>query len=103
MSTNYHLRVPDGARQRLLDAIKARKGDEEVISLLRELAKSNATANAARSPALPGRWNLLWASSNAEACFPMEHVLGKKMVRVQRVCLPGFANDAYCRKCCGPA
>ena len=70
--------MPDGARQRLLDAIKARKGDEEVISLLRELAKSNATANAARSPALPGRWNLLWASSNAEARLPVEYVLGKK-------------------------
>jgi len=56
----------DGARQRLLDAIKQRKGDEEVIALLRELAKSNNTSNAARSPALAGRWNLLWASSNAE-------------------------------------
>ncbi|KAK9836995.1 hypothetical protein WJX81_005375 [Elliptochloris bilobata] len=54
------------ARQRLLDAIKAKKGDEEVITVLRELAKSNSTAGAARSPALAGRWNLLWASSNAE-------------------------------------
>ena len=57
------------ARQRLLDAINAKKGDEDVIAALRELAKENSTAGAARSPALAGRWNLLWASSNAEACF----------------------------------
>lgn len=57
------------ARQRLLYAINAKKGDEDVIAALRELAKENSTAGAARSPALAGRWNLLWASSNAEARF----------------------------------
>lgn len=54
------------ARQALLDAIKGKKGDEEVISALRELAKQNPTSAPARSEKIFGEWNLLWASANAE-------------------------------------
>ncbi len=54
------------ARQALLDAINGKKGDEEVISALRELAKQNPTSAPARSEKIFGEWNLLWASANAE-------------------------------------
>ena len=55
------------ARQALLDAIKAKGGDDEVISALRELAKQNPTKSPAKSETIFGEWNLLWASQNAEA------------------------------------
>ena len=51
----------------MLDAIKAKQGDEKVISALRELAKQNPTSSPAKSKTIFGEWNLLWASENAEA------------------------------------
>lgn len=63
----YHLLLSADARQALLDAIDAKKGDEEVISALRELAKENKTSSPAKSEKIFGEWNLLWASENAEA------------------------------------
>ena len=54
------------ARQQLLKAIAAKKGDEGVISALRELAKSNPTSAPAKSDTLYGKWKLLWASDNSE-------------------------------------
>ena len=54
------------ARQQLLDAIKAKKGDDGVIAALRELAKSNPTRSPAKSDLLYGKWKLLWASDNSE-------------------------------------
>ncbi|CAL8472029.1 g11571 [Coccomyxa elongata] len=54
------------ARQALLDAIAAKKGDDEVIAALRKLAKQNPTSSPAKSPTIYGKWKLLWASSNAE-------------------------------------
>ena len=56
-----------GARQALLDAIAAKKGDDEVIAALRKLAEENPTRAPGKSPTIYGRWKLLWASSNAEA------------------------------------
>ena len=56
-----------GARQALMDAIAAKKGDDEVIAALRKLAEENPTPSPAKSPTIYGRWKLLWASSNAEA------------------------------------
>lgn len=56
-----------GARQALLDAIAAKKGDDEVIAALRKLAEENPTPSPAKSPTIFGEWKLLWASSNAEA------------------------------------
>ena len=54
------------ARQELLDAIAAKKGDDGVIKALRELAKSNPTQRPAKSDLLYGKWKLLWASDNSE-------------------------------------
>ena len=54
------------ARQQLLSAIAAKKGDDGVISALRELAKSNPTQSPAKSDTLYGKWKLLWASDNSE-------------------------------------
>ena len=54
------------ARQRLLEAVAAKKGDSAVIPALRELAKSNPTPKPARSEILYGKWKLLWASDNSE-------------------------------------
>ena len=54
------------ARATLLDAISQKQGDEKIEAALRNLAKYNPTPAPARSPALPGRWKLLWASKNAE-------------------------------------
>lgn len=51
-----------------MDAIAAKKGDDEVIAALRKLAESNPLKAPARSPKIFGEWKLLWASSNAEAC-----------------------------------
>ena len=51
----------------MLDAIKEKKGDKEVIGALRELAKENPTSSPAKSKTIFGEWNLLWASENAEA------------------------------------
>lgn len=62
-----HLNAPADARQALLDAIKGKEGDDEVISALRELAKQNPTKSPAKSETIFGEWNLLWASQNAEA------------------------------------
>ncbi|CAK0783265.1 hypothetical protein CVIRNUC_006464 [Coccomyxa viridis] len=59
-------RASSDARQALLDAINGKKGDEEVIGLLRELAKQNPTSSPAKSETIFGKWNLLWASENAE-------------------------------------
>ena len=61
------------ARQALLDAINGKKGDEEVIGLLRELAKQNPTSSPANSETIFGKWNLLWASENAEASPGLPH------------------------------
>ena len=65
--TSGHKDVSADARQALLDAIKAKEGDNEVISALRELAKQNPTSSPAKSQKIFGEWNLLWASENAEA------------------------------------
>jgi hypothetical protein len=56
------------ARQALLDAIEAKKGDDEVIAALRKLAQYNPLPAPAKSPKIFGEWKLLWASANAEAC-----------------------------------
>ena len=61
------------ARQALLDAINGKKGDEEVVGLLRELAKQNPTSAPAKSETIFGKWNLLWASENAEASPDLPH------------------------------
>ena len=69
---NYKLRHAvsasnsDAARQELLDAIAAKKGDEGVIKALRELQKSNPTQKPAKTDLLYGKWKLLWASDNSE-------------------------------------
>lgn len=49
-----------------MSAIAAKKGDDGVISALRELAKSNPTPSPAKSDTLYGKWKLLWASDNSE-------------------------------------
>lgn len=58
--------VEGDARQRLLSAIAAKKGDEGVIASLRELAKSNPTSAPNKGDVLFGKWKLLWASDNSE-------------------------------------
>ena len=65
--TSGCINAPADARQALLDAIKAKGGDDEVIGALRELAKKNPTSSPAKSQTIYGEWNLLWASENAEA------------------------------------
>ncbi len=56
-----------------MDAIAAKKGDDEVIAALRKLAEQNPTSSPAKSPTIYGEWKLLWASSNAEARVRVGH------------------------------
>jgi hypothetical protein len=58
--------VDGDARQRLLSAIAAKKGDDGVIAALRELAKTNPTPAPNKGDVLFGKWKLLWASDNSE-------------------------------------
>jgi len=60
------LAVEGDARQQLLSAIAAKKGDDNVIPALRELAKSNPTSKPNKGDVLFGKWKLLWASDNSE-------------------------------------
>ena len=60
------LAVDGDARERLLSAIAAKKGDDGVIAALRELAKSNPTPKPNKGDVLFGKWKLLWASDNSE-------------------------------------
>ncbi len=77
-----------------MDAIAAKKGDDEVIAALRKLAEQNPTSSPAKSPTIYGKWKLLWASSNAEACVTLDHF---RVLHLKSLPLSSLSLFCMCR------